>query len=61
MTTLNVSEQLSYSILKNLASDKTDLRMSFGLLCQMFTPAKTNLEPNGYTPSAEQRARVDIT
>jgi len=37
------------------------LRMSFGLLCQMFTPAKTNLEPNGYTPSTEQRARVDIT
>ena len=58
---LDLRKQLDDPVFENLAADEADFRMPFGLPCEMLASAETNLEPNGASQSAKQRARVKPT
>jgi hypothetical protein len=54
-------EQLFDSVFKEFAADKTDIRISFGLRCEVLASAKTNLKPNCRARPAEQSFEIERT
>ena len=56
---LDLREKLDDPVLENLAADKTDLRMPFGLLRQMLAAAEADLKPYRSPRGAEQNAGIE--